>query len=128
VGTVTLLPKDPDASARGIRLRLKKLTGHDIAVIVSDTFGRPWREGQTNVAIGISGLRAVEDYRGKKDRFGYELKASEIAVVDELASSAELVMGKLENVPAALIRGYSYRKSEESARVLVRKPTRDLFR
>jgi coenzyme F420-0:L-glutamate ligase/coenzyme F420-1:gamma-L-glutamate ligase len=127
-GTVTLLPVNPDKSARKIRETIRSLAHVDTPVIVSDTFGRPWREGQTDVAIGISGLSPLEDYRGRKDSYGYELKATVIAVADEIASAAELVMGKLSRVPAVVVRGYNYRKGEESAKVLVRKPSRDLFR
>ncbi|GBC74699.1 Coenzyme F420:L-glutamate ligase [archaeon HR06] len=125
---VSLLPRDPDLSARRIRDRIRELTGKDVAVIISDTFGRPWREGQVNFAIGIAGMDPLLDYRGKLDNYGYELKATVIAVADELASSAELVMGKLNNVPIALIRGYNYRKKEGNIKRLIRKAEKDLFR
>jgi coenzyme F420-0:L-glutamate ligase/coenzyme F420-1:gamma-L-glutamate ligase len=128
VGKLVLLPKRPDVSARKVRTFFKKEAGKEVAVIISDTFGRPWREGQVDVAIGISGIDPFEDYRGKKDQYGYNLKASVICVVDELASAAELCMKKLDRVPAVVIRGYQYRKAEVSARVLARKPARDLFR
>jgi len=125
---VALLPKDPDCSARRIRRWIRRLTGKDVAVIVSDTFGRPWRKGQTNVAIGLSGMRPWADYRGTKDMFGYLLSVTMIAVVDELASAAELVMNKRDQIPAAVIRGYPYHRTRGSARQLVRPARQDLFR
>jgi len=125
---VSLLPRDPDLSARKIRDRIKELTGKDVAIIISDTFGRPWREGQVNFAIGIAGMDPLLDYRGKLDNYGYELKATVIAIADELASSAELVMGKLNNIPIALIRGYNYRKKEGNIKRLIRRAEKDLFR
>jgi coenzyme F420-0:L-glutamate ligase/coenzyme F420-1:gamma-L-glutamate ligase len=128
VGKLVLLPKRPDESARKIREFLKRRTKKDVAVIISDTFGRPWREGQVDVAIGLSGINPFEDYRGKKDQYGYNLKASVICVVDELASAAELCMKKLDRVPIVIIRGYEYQRAEISARKLARKPARDLFR
>nr|MBA2680895.1 coenzyme F420-0:L-glutamate ligase [Ktedonobacteraceae bacterium] len=109
---LALLPVDPDGSARRLRARLQALAGEgtdfDIAVIISDTWGRPWRNGQVNMAIGLAGLEAVVDYRGQRDPYGYELQASAIAVADELAAAAELVMGKIARIPVALIRGYQY--------------------
>jgi len=125
---VSLLPKDPDRSARRIRAQIKKITDTDVAVIVSDTFGRPWRVGQTNVAIGLSGMRAWADYRGARDMYGYRLTVTLMAIADELAGAAELVMGKSDGVPAAVIRGYSHRTARGSARQLVRPARQDLFR
>lgn len=125
---VALLPEDPDNSARRLRLGLKRKTGVNVGVIISDTFGRPWREGLTNVAIGVAGLRPLRDYRGERDPHGRLLKATVIAAADELASAAELVMGKLDRVPLALIRGYKYRPGRGSAAELVRPAARDHFR
>jgi len=125
---VTLLPKDPDRSARRIRGQIREETGNDVSVIVSDTFGRPWRMGQTNVAIGLSGMRPWVDYRGTKNMFGYRLAVTIMAVADELAGAAELVMNKSDRIPAAIIRGYPYRKTRGSARELVRPAREDLFR
>ena len=127
-GKVVLLPKNPDESARKIRQGIKRATGKEVAVIISDTFGRPWREGQVDVAIGTSGINPLTDYRGKTDQYGYNLKATVICNADELASAAELCMNKLDRVPVAIIRGYEYEKGEISARTLTRKPSRDLFR
>lgn len=128
-GKVVLLPKSPDRSARRIREDVKKKTGKEVAVIVSDTFGRPWREGQVDIAIGLAGIEPFSDYRGKTDQYGYELRATVICTADELASAAELCMNKLDRVPAVIIRGYAYRKNMNvSSRVLSRKPLRDLFR
>ena len=125
--TVVLLPEDPDASAARLRQRLRELTGADVAVIVSDSFGRAWRQGTTDVAIGCSGLRPLLDLHGERDAAGYELHATVIAVADELAGAAELVRGKLDGVPAAVIRGFEPR-GEGTARELVIPPERDLFR
>ncbi|MCS7116265.1 MAG: coenzyme F420-0:L-glutamate ligase [Nitrososphaerota archaeon] len=127
-GFVSLLPVNPDRSAKRIRDTIKRLLGVDVAVIISDTFGRPWREGHVDVAIGVAGLKPFIDYRGQKDTFGYELRVTMMAIADELASAAELVMGKLNNVPVAIIRGYPYPKGEGSARELVRRASKDLFR
>jgi len=128
MGKILLLPKHPDESARRIRSSIRRSTKKDVAVIISDTFGRPWREGQVDVAIGLSGIDPFSDYRGRKDQYGYNLKASVICTADELASAAELCMNKLDRVPVAIIRGYNYRKAEVPARALARKPARDLFR
>ncbi len=125
---VALLPRDPDSSAINIRNRIKELAGSDIAVIISDTFGRPWRKGQVNVAIGISGMDPLKDYRGKKDSTGHILTVTNIAVADELASSAELVMNKADGVPVAIIKGYKYSKGHGSIRDLIRPIHKDLFR
>lgn len=125
---VALLPPDPDASARAIRERLREKLGVDVAVIISDTFGRPWREGLVNVAIGLAGMQANVDYTGQYDAQGYELKVTALCVADELAAAAELVMNKLDNVPVAVIRGYDYPRGEGDLNELVRDPERDLFR
>ncbi len=129
---LALLPVDSDASAQLLRSRLRQLAGGDdtldIAVIISDTWGRPWRNGQVNMAIGVSGIEALTDYRGQADPYGYELHASVIAVADELASAAELVMGKIDRVPVALIRGYRYTPAEGSVRTLLRDSATDMFR
>lgn len=125
---VCLLPEDPDASAERIRSVVLDRAGADVAVIISDTFGRPWREGQTNVAIGVAGLLPLTDYTGRYDPFGYELKVTKLAVADELASAAELVMGKTAGVPVAIVRGYRYPAGEGRTRDLLRDPSRDLFR
>ena len=126
-GTVVLLPKDPDASAERIRTRLRELTGRDVAVLVTDSFGRPWRKGTTDVAIGAAGLQVLLDLHGVRDRVGYELHATTIAVADEIAGAAELVMGKTEGVPGAVVRGLSL-AGDGRARDLVIPPERDLFR
>jgi coenzyme F420-0:L-glutamate ligase / coenzyme F420-1:gamma-L-glutamate ligase len=126
-GSVVLLPEDPDASAVRLREGLRKLTGADIGVIVSDSFGRPWRQGTTDVAIGLAGVKPLLDLKGVRDPTGYELHATVIAVADELAGAAELVLGKTDRVPAAVIRGVDA-LGEGSARDLVMPPERDLFR
>ena len=125
--TVVLLPEDPDASAARIRDRLRELTGADVGVILSDSFGRAWRQGTTDVAIGVAGIRPVLDFKGTRDPAGYELHATVIAVADELAGAGELVMGKTRGVPAALIRGVAAR-GEGSAKDLLIPAERDLFR
>ena len=127
-GTVTLLPKDPDASAQKIRSALEDAFGVRIAVIVSDTFGRPWREGLVNVALGVSGIAPLIEYRGQEDSHGNALKVTVIAVADELASAAELVMKKSAGVPVAIIRGFDYEASEASSGELIRRAELDLFR
>ncbi|MEM3383119.1 MAG: coenzyme F420-0:L-glutamate ligase [Nitrososphaerales archaeon] len=124
---VSLLPINPDRSAQLIKDGIKRKLNVDVAVIISDTFGRPWREGQTNVAIGVAGLEPILDYRGKKDNHGYTLKATAIAVADELASAAELVMGKLKKIPIAIIRGYKYNEGKGSIKSLIRPRLKDLF-
>ena len=125
---VCLLPVDPDASAARLRETLADRTGSDPAVIVSDSFGRPWRDGITNVAIGVAGMQPLADYRGKRDPHGFPLEASVLAVADELAAAAELVMGKTEGIPLAIVRGYSYSPAPGSARELLMPPERDMFR
>jgi coenzyme F420-0:L-glutamate ligase/coenzyme F420-1:gamma-L-glutamate ligase len=125
---VAVLPPDPDASARAIRQALRERLGVDVAVIISDTFGRPWRNGLVNIAIGLSGIEAIKDYTGQLDAQGYELRVTALAIADELAAAAELVMNKLDNVPVAVIRGYAYPRGEGSLTQLVRAAERDLFR
>jgi coenzyme F420-0:L-glutamate ligase/coenzyme F420-1:gamma-L-glutamate ligase len=127
-GIVSLLPLDSDASAYRLREEISKRTGVSVAVIVSDTFGRPWREGLVDVALGISGLKPIKDYRGQKDSSGYILRVTETAIADELASAAELVMGKTGGIPIALIRGYSYTFEEGKGTELIRSAEKDLFR
>jgi coenzyme F420-0:L-glutamate ligase / coenzyme F420-1:gamma-L-glutamate ligase len=127
-GLVSLLPEDPDRSAAALRAAIAERTGADVAVIMTDTFGRPWREGHTNVAIGVAGMLPFADYVGRTDPHGYELRVSTLAVADELAAAAELVHGKLDRVPVAIIRGYPYPRGKGTARDLVRDAARDLFR
>jgi coenzyme F420-0:L-glutamate ligase/coenzyme F420-1:gamma-L-glutamate ligase len=125
--TVVMLPEDPDASAARLRERLRELTFADVAVIVSDSFGRAWRQGTTDVAIGCAGLRPLLDLHGEHDAAGYELHATVIAVADELAGAAELARGKLDRIPVAIVRGFDAR-GEGTASDLVMPPDRDLFR
>ena len=125
---IALLPIDPDASARRIRARIAHLTGVDVAVIISDTFGRAWRLGQTDVAIGVAGIEPFVDYRGEFDAQGREMTATRIAVADELAGAAELVMGKVDKICAAIVRGAKVRYGRGAATELVRPPNQDLFR
>lgn len=125
---VTLLPRDPDGSAEKLAKGLSKKTGKRIGVIVSDTFGRPWRLGLTNVAIGASGLPVLVDLRGTKDREGKPLTATVLAVADELAAAAGLLMGKTEGTPAVVVRGYRYKASAEKAASIIRPASEDLFR
>jgi coenzyme F420-0:L-glutamate ligase/coenzyme F420-1:gamma-L-glutamate ligase len=126
-GTLVLLPLDPDASAARIRAGLRERTGRDVGVVVSDSFGRAWRQGTTDVALGVAGLTALRDLRGRRDPAGYELHATQIAIADELASTAELVLGKTSGAPAAVIRGLDVR-GDGSGRDLLMPPERDLFR
>lgn len=125
--SLVLLPLDPDASAARLRDRLRELTGRTVAVIVTDSFGRAWRQGTTDVAIGAAGLPVLLDLRGQRDSVGYELHATAIAVADEIAGAAELVMGKTDGVPAAIVRGLSL-EGDGRARDLVIPADRDLFR
>ena len=125
---IALLPVDPDASARRLRARIKHLTGVDVAIVISDTFGRAWRLGQTDVAIGVAGIEPFLDYRGEHDSQGREMSATRIAVADELAGAAELVMGKVDKVCAAIVRGARVRYGRGAATELVRQPAEDLFR
>jgi coenzyme F420-0:L-glutamate ligase/coenzyme F420-1:gamma-L-glutamate ligase len=123
-----LLPIDPDRAAQKLRKRIRELAGVDVGVIISDTFGRAWRNGQVNVAIGIDGLTPIIDYRGSRDLFGNQLKVTQIAIADELASAAELVMRKSDGVPVAIIRGIAYAKGSGSIQQLIRPKEEDLFR
>jgi coenzyme F420-0:L-glutamate ligase/coenzyme F420-1:gamma-L-glutamate ligase len=125
--TLVLLPIDPDASAAAIRERLRELTGREVAVIVSDSFGRAWRQGTTDVAVGCAGLTPLVDLGGERDRVGYELHATVIAVADEIAGAAQLVMGKLDGIPVAIVRGLDV-AGGGAAVDLVMPPERDLFR
>lgn len=127
-GWVSLLPRDPDGSAAHIRERLTQAVGVDLAVIISDTFGRPWRQGLVEVAIGVAGLQPLIDYRGMQDPYGYTLQASVVAVADELAAAAGLVFGKTSGIPAAVIHGYQFAPAGGSAKTLLRPADRDLFR
>jgi coenzyme F420-0:L-glutamate ligase/coenzyme F420-1:gamma-L-glutamate ligase len=127
-GTVCLLPEDPDRSARALRSALESRTGRRLVTLVTDTFGRPWREGQTNVAIVVDGMEPVEDYRGHADSRGYSLTVTAIAVADEIAAAAELVMRKLDRIPVAVVRGYAWKPGGAGARALVRSRDKDLFR
>jgi coenzyme F420-0:L-glutamate ligase/coenzyme F420-1:gamma-L-glutamate ligase len=128
-GFVSLLPVDPDASARRIRHSLRKELGTDAAVIISDTFGRPWREGLVNVAIGVAGIAPLIDYRGQVDSHGNALRVTVISVADELASAAELVMGKHSGVPAAIVRGFKFDcRLSASSKEMIRPSELDLFR
>jgi coenzyme F420-0:L-glutamate ligase / coenzyme F420-1:gamma-L-glutamate ligase len=126
--TATTLPVDPDASAERLRAALQARAGVRLGVVISDTFGRAWREGQTNVAIGVAGLMPLRHFEGLVDPAGYELRVTQLAIADELASAAELVMGKLDRVPVALARGVAYALGEGSAHELVRPAERDMFR
>ena len=127
-GTMVLLPEDPDRSALRIRTRLERHFGIELAVIISDTFGRPWRRGLTDVAIGASGLTTLLDLKGTMDWSGRELEVTEIAVADELAAAADLVMGKASGIPAAVIRGYEGPRGDGRGQDLVRPAGEDLFR
>jgi coenzyme F420-0:L-glutamate ligase/coenzyme F420-1:gamma-L-glutamate ligase len=126
-GFVTLLPRDPDASADRVRATIER-TARPVAVIISDTFGRAWRTGQTNVAIGSSGIGAFRDYRGVVDAHGHELAVTQIAHLDELAAAAELVMRKADGVPVAIVRGYEWEPGAGTAVELIRPVAQDLFR
>jgi coenzyme F420-0:L-glutamate ligase / coenzyme F420-1:gamma-L-glutamate ligase len=125
-GTLVLLPVDPDASARRVRERLADLTGLAVGVVVTDSFGRPFRQGTTDVAIGVAGITPILDLRGTRDRIGYELRSSRVAVADELAAAADLARGKAEGVPAVVVRGVSL-AGEGTARDIVIEPELDLF-
>jgi coenzyme F420-0:L-glutamate ligase/coenzyme F420-1:gamma-L-glutamate ligase len=125
-GTLVLLPIDPDASAARLRARLHELTGREVGVVVSDSFGRPWRRGTTDVAIGTAGIEVLRDLKGERDPTGYELKSTVIAVADEIAGAAELVIGKLDGTPVAIVRGLEI-AGDGTARDLVMPPERNLF-
>jgi coenzyme F420-0:L-glutamate ligase / coenzyme F420-1:gamma-L-glutamate ligase len=125
---VCLLPLDPDASARRIRRALAGRLGVEVPVILSDSFGRPWRFGITDVAIGVAGMEPLADYRGMTDPHGLPMEASVLAVADEIAGAAELVMGKTAGIPATVVRGYAYEPAAGSFRDLIMPPERDMFR
>ena len=127
-GFATLLPKDSDKSAQKIRRKIKAKTGKDIAVLISDTFGRPFREGQTDVAIGMSGISPIVDYKGKHDTFKRILRVTEIAIADEICSASELVRGKMSGTPIAIVRNYNFGKKNGSLDDLLRNKSFDLFR
>jgi coenzyme F420-0:L-glutamate ligase / coenzyme F420-1:gamma-L-glutamate ligase len=126
-GTLVLLPVDPDGSARRLRDRIRELAGVDLGVVVSDSFGRAWRRGTTDVALGVAGIAPLLDLKGRRDAMGYELHATEIAVADEIAGAAELVMGKTDGIPAAIVRGLAVAGAGSGAD-LVMPRERDLFR
>jgi coenzyme F420-0:L-glutamate ligase/coenzyme F420-1:gamma-L-glutamate ligase len=128
VGQAALLPQDPDLSAKQIRNDIQQWSGAAPAVIISDSFGRPWRLGTVDVAVGIAGMKAVKDERGSKDRYGYELKAAVAAIADEVAAAAELAMGKKDGVPVVIVRGCAIEKEEGSVKELLRPESEDLFR
>ncbi|HEY6366017.1 MAG TPA: coenzyme F420-0:L-glutamate ligase [Candidatus Binatia bacterium] len=125
---VALLPEDPDGSAREVRKEIQRRTGKKPAVIISDSFGRPWRVGTVDVAVGVAGLKTIKDERGMTDRYGYELKAAVAAVADEIAAAAELVMGKRDGVPVVIVRGCEIERAEGSVKELLRPEAEDLFR
>jgi coenzyme F420-0:L-glutamate ligase/coenzyme F420-1:gamma-L-glutamate ligase len=126
---VLLLPRNPDQTASRIRREIKRKTGKEIAVIISDTFGRPFRNGQTNVAIGVSGVKPIKSYIGKKDMYGNVLKVTEIAIADEIAGASELVMGKSNKIPAVIIRGFNFTIARKSnIKDLNRSEKLDMFR
>lgn len=127
---VVPLPKNPNVSAQNIRQEIKRLTKADVAVIVSDTHGRPFRMGEINVAVGVAGIKPIRDRRGEKDLFGYVLRIKQTAIADELSSAAELVIGQAnEGIPAAIIRGYKYQTAKDASAVeLIRPKEKDLFR
>ena len=127
-GFVTLLPLDPDRSAKKIRDSILKITGKNTAVLISDTFGRPFRLGQTDHAIGIAGIESIKSYEGKSDTFGKTMRVTAIAVVDELCSASELVMGKINKTPVAIIKNYSFESKNESISSIIRDKKDDLFR
>jgi len=127
-GYATLLPEDSDSSAKKIKNEILKKTGHVVSVIISDTFGRPFRMGQTNCAIGISGIKPILDYAGTEDNFGNIMRVTAIAIADEICGCAELVMGKTTKCPVVIIRNYEYQKDSSSIRELIRLEKEDLFR
>ena len=127
-GYATLLPDDPDKSANLLKDRIKQKTGKNVAIIISDTFGRPFRLGQTDVAIGIAGLEPILDYNGKPDTFGKIMQVTAIAVADEICSTSELVMGKVQKCPIAVIRNYNFNSSTEKIQKMLRSDHDDLFR
>ena len=127
-GYVSLLPRDPNASAARLRATLTAMIGQPVAVIVSDTFGRPWREGAVNIALGVAGLQPLVDYRGRTDQHGRRLQTTVIAAADELAAAAELVTGKACRTPVAIVRGAAEWRGEGSGQMLLRDASTDLFR
>jgi coenzyme F420-0:L-glutamate ligase/coenzyme F420-1:gamma-L-glutamate ligase len=127
-GFLALLPRDPDRSAQRLRTKIRRAAGAEIAVVITDTFGRPWRKGLTDVAIGVAGMPALVDYRGTTDTFGRALTVTEVALVDEVAAAADLVMGKAKGVPLAVVRGLEYPAGEGRATDLVRSADEDMFR
>lgn len=127
-GNYLLLPKDPDRSARQIRQGLENLYNINLAVIITDTFGRPWREGQTNIAIGVSGMKSIKYYKGQEDTHGNELNVTAIAIADQIAGTAELISGKTNGLPVSVMRGYHYEPAQGSAKELIRPRGKDLFR
>jgi len=127
-GYATMLPHDSDKSAQKIKQEILKKTGKNIAVIITDTFGRPFRMGQTNCAIGVSGIDSIRDYKGKKDSFGKIMRVTEIAISDELCSAAELVMGKTLNSPVAIVRNFKFQRNNGTVNSLMRLESEDFFR
>jgi coenzyme F420-0:L-glutamate ligase/coenzyme F420-1:gamma-L-glutamate ligase len=127
-GFLALLPTDPDRSANRLRAKIRQSTGVEVAVVITDTFGRAWRRGLTDVAIGVAGMPALVDYRGSKDTFDRTLTVTEVALVDEIAAAADLVMGKAKGLPLAVVRGLDYPTGEGRATDLVRPPEEDMFR
>ena len=127
-GYATLLPNDPDKSANSLKEKIKQKTGKNVAVIISDTFGRPFRLGQTDIAIGIAGLEPILDYNGKPDTFGKIMQVTAIAVADEICSASELVMGKTQKCPIAVIRNYNFSSSTAKIQEILRSDHDDLFR
>lgn len=125
-GTLVLLPVDPDASARAIRDRVRELTRRSVAVVVTDSFGRPFRQGTTDVAIGVAGMQPILDLRGTTDRIGYELRSTRVAIADEIAAAADLARGKAEGVPVVVVRGLQP-EGDGTAREIVIEPELDLF-
>ncbi|HEU5460817.1 MAG TPA: coenzyme F420-0:L-glutamate ligase [Nitrososphaeraceae archaeon] len=125
---VLLLPRDPDKSADTIRKEIHEKTRKNIAILITDTFGRPFRMGQTNIAIGIAGINALKNYKGKPDMFGKIMKVTEIAIVDEIAGAAELVMGKTEGIPIAIVRNVNYSHCNSSIKKIIREENKDIFR
>ena len=126
--SLSLLPVDPDASANRIRKTIRKLTGKSVPVIITDTFGRAWRMGHVNFAVGVSGMKPVLDYRGTRDMYGHVLNVTEMAIADEIACAAELVMNKADRIPVALIRGYEFKAGRGIAKDLLYSEEVDLFR
>jgi coenzyme F420-0:L-glutamate ligase / coenzyme F420-1:gamma-L-glutamate ligase len=126
--TVCLLPRDPDGSAERLRAALARQSGAELAIIISDSFGRPWRQGIVNVALGVAGMAPLADYRGQPDDFGRIMNSSVMAVADEIASAAELATGKVERTPFVLVRGYPYQRAAGSGAQILMDPAADLFR